>query len=518
MAFVESQLRGEPPIWLLEVPIGGHPYRFASRAVTVIDGATPIEFLGTLSNVDYGSAFTFASADFDLPAASVEVTFKDDIARRIEQGADLAAATATLALWIAGTQYADRRVVISGAVSIPSYGALGEPVSFDIESDFLKQGRQIPAADHLCALSSFPDLDPNTEGRSYPIIIGAPAFTAGGAGSPAYIVDGASHSGDKRALIAGHIVAALTVDIVDSVGNVYAGKAVFSDLDGNGNIYSYVIVTNAQYDATRSYFARWINGGGLVNPYGPGALTGGGDLVRWLLRESGATISDGKAAAVASALNPYIFDGYIGERVDALQLLQDEILPLLPASLIAGDGGIYPIVWRYDATEARAQLTADLDIYRAGLVEYEQSKIENEITLTYKYNCRYDELRRRTTVTGAPAKTSDLLWRNQYTSASYTRYGTRAANYESGFIERNATAGRVLNWLSRAKAGALRSIVYQAPTAYAWLDVGDVVSVSDHELAFDNKLMIIRRIDWGEIDLSFDLLVIPDLPRESMIL
>ena len=76
----------------------------------------------------------------------------------------------------------------------------------------------------------------------------------------------------------------------------------------------------------------------------------------------------------------------------------------------------------------------------------------------------------------------------------------------------------MLNWLSRAKAGALRSIVYQAPTAYAWLDVGDVVSVSDHELAFDNKLMIIRRIDWGEIDLSFDLLVIPDLPRESMIL
>ena len=518
MAFTESQLRGEPPVWLLEVTIGGHLYRFATQALTVQDGPDSIEFLGTLSNVDYGSAFTFASSDFDLPAASVEVTFKDNIARRIAQGADLAASTATLSLWIPDTDYDDRRVVISGSVALPAYGAVGEPVTFDIESDYLKHGRQIPAPANVCDLSNFPDLDLNCEGRTYPIVIGAPAFTGNAAGSPAYIVEGAGHAHDKRALIAGHLVEAPSVDIIDSAGNLYVGKTVASDLDANGNTYSYVIITNSEYDPTFSYFVRWTNGGGLRNPYGAGALTGGGDLVRWLLRESGATISDGKAAAVAAHLNPFIFDGYIGERVDALALLQDEILPLLPASLIAGDGGIYPIAWRYDATEARAELTADLDIYRDGLVEYDRGNIENEITLTYNYNCRYNELRRRTTVTGAPAKTSDLLWRNEYTTVSYNRYGQRAADYESAFIERNATAGRVLNWLSRAKGAALRSIVYRAPTAYAWLEVGDVVRVNDPELALDNQLMIIRRIDWGEVDLSFDLLIIPDLPRDSIIL
>ena len=530
--FNEPELRGKDPIWILEVTIGGHAYRFATEIITIQNDGSDLTYEGTLSGVDFGSELSFGAVEFEIPTAQVTVVFSDDIALMVARGADFGAATAELALWIPGEDYDDRRVVVRGGVQSPSYGGLGEAVGFSIEPDWMASKRQIPGADQIIATDQWPALDPNCEGKVYPVIIGAPGRELF-MGSPGYVIDDGTStgtSGSIKVMIAGHRVHADSVDVKNQDGNLYAGKYVYEESDPNGNIFSWIRLTAAEYIAGDSYFVSWIDGGGMLNPFGVGVsndlgespesyLTNGGDLVRYLLGVSGVLVDEGRTAAAAAQLNGITFDGFLGERTDPLEFVIDEIGPLLPMSLLAGADGLFPVAWRYDARkeDARATLIADQDVFREGLVEYEKNPIENEITLRYRFNARFSEVYKATTITGDDSKTmSGLQWRNDYSAASFTRYGTRTAEYETEFISRRASAGRVLGWMIRANAFRRRSVAYSAPVKFAWLNVGDIVAITDPEISFNEQLMMIRRIDWAETDLAFEFLLIPDLPRDTI--
>lgn len=513
---------GGEPIWILEVTIGGRVDRFATEAVTIMDGATALDYSGTLSDVGYESESAFGVVGFDIPSANVVFTFRDSLAERIANGADLGAASAELSLWILGQPYGDRRVVVQGGVDSPSYGGQGEPVRLSIEPDWLSKRKQIPSATAVITTANFSAHDPNCKGKTYPIILGA-CGREGFSGSPAYIIDDGAASAVVKLLIAGHPTVALTVDIERSNGAVYT-KAIIFKTDNHGHPYSYVELLGGEFTLGDTYWIRWSYGGGLPNPYRAinndnfeSYLTGGGDLVRWLLEQSGITIDQGRVIAVAEVLNQYTFDGFIGERVDPLEFLESEIAPLLPMSLLTSPAGIYPIAWRYNATalEARATLTADQDMFRDGVVNYEKNTVANAITIRFQYDVQTTDLGRVQTVTGDPAAPlGDLQWRNDYAAASFTRYGERAIALEAPMVSRPSTAGKILGWLSRANAFRRRLVSYQAPIEWAWLDVGDVVIVNDSDLFFDRQLMIVRKIAWGETDLEFEFLIIPDLPRD----
>jgi predicted phage tail protein len=177
------------------------------------------------------------------------------------------------------------------------------------------------------------------------------------------------------------------------------------------------------------------------------------------------------------------------------------------------------VVWRYDATseDAKAQLTADRHIYRDGDVEYQGTEVANEISLRYRYNARFAKLRAQVTVTGDPNKnTGDFLWRNSYAETSRSRYGTKPLDLETELVSSRATAGRIVNWMSRAYSAKHRTISYRAPYKLAYLQIGDIVSITDSELYFDDQVVLIQAIDWGEEDLVFTFLLIPDLPRDTI--
>ena len=80
--YTESELRDFKPIWLLQLVLGGVEYRFASETISIEHDSGSFLFDGTLSDVGVVSEMEFLSEDFDLPAASVVVTFKDDLAKR----------------------------------------------------------------------------------------------------------------------------------------------------------------------------------------------------------------------------------------------------------------------------------------------------------------------------------------------------------------------------------------------------------------------------------------------------
>ena len=538
--YTETDLRDFQPIWLLELTLAGKVYRFATETVSISSDADDLLFSGTLSDVDFVSEMEFASQDFELPSASCTVVFRDDIARRIAQGADLGSATAELSLFRkdSGDDYDDRQVIVAGAVSLPSYGAIGEPVSLEIEADWLRSSSLKPDAEHTINDFNHPFADENAVGSVYPMLFGNPG-SQGFAGSPIYIyyVFGGGFSPTVRGLVCGHRITCSSINVVrvkaaDATKTTTA-EVVQTDTDANGVLFSYVTLTG-DYAVGDSYFAQFnvATGGAQPNPYRrmtqtlsssqasiEGYLQNAGDILRYLLHLSGVKVDDGRTAAAAEFLTGYELDFFIGERVDVMDFIKSDLLPLLPCSLRASSEGLYPVVWRYDATaqDAKADLIADRHIYRESDVEYQSTPVANEISLKYRYNARYAKLRNQVTVTGdLNKKTGKFLWRNSYTVTSRSRYGLKPLEIETDLVSSRATAGRIINWMSRAYSSRHRKISYRAPYKLGYLQVGDVVTVTDSELHFDDQVMLIQAIEWTEEDLLFTFLLIPDLPRDTI--
>jgi hypothetical protein len=459
-----------------------------------------------------------------------------NLAKRISQGVDFGSATAELALFRKDTDddFDDRQAIVSGSVQEPSYGALGEPVSFNIEPEWLRNAQFIPSASAIIdADVQFSDCDENCEGAVYPQILGAPGRQEY-SGSPIYVVDGTGSP--IEGMVAGHPCSATHIDVLrvkkDGDTQLLSNQALVGATDSLGQQYLYVNLAG-YYDAGDSYFAKWTRGGGgLYSPFGvkkpedptttddkQNYLTGGGDLVRYFLHQSGAKVDDGRCAAAAKFLNFITFDFYLGERVDAMEFLRNEILPLLPCSLRATANGIYPVVWRYDAKEedAKTTLTANTDVFRAGPVEYADNDIFNEISIRYRHNARFNKLMKAVTITGDQNRDAHaFLWRSDYSVVSHSRFGAKGLELETELIGSRASAGRVINWMARAYSSKHRVVRYEAPYKFAWIEPGDIIALTDEDLFLETQIVIVQAIEWGETGLLFTFLLIPDLPRDTI--
>ena len=534
--YTEEALRKADLIWLLDLTLGGASYLFATESISIDSDDGARFYDGTLTGVNVSSELEFATPDFEMPSASCQVTFRIDLAKRIAQGVDLGSATAEISLYRKNTtdDYDDRAVVLRGRVDTGSYGAIGEPVSLNIEADFVRSLRQLPEPSAVVDKSvNWPQSEDNVQGAVYPVIIGSPGRQIF-AGSPIYVIENPG-SGVRRGLIAGHRCTATTISVVriqsgGAVSVLSSALPVLSAVDPNGLIYSYVEIPASDFTTGDSFFARFDKGGGgLINPFATGAeqdgdntpatLTGAGDLLRHFLHLSGVTVDDGRTAVAAQQLNVYEIDAFIGEVVNVMDFIKDELLPLLPCSLRASSEGIYPVVWRYDATEAdvKTHLTADRDIYRDGPVEYVGSDVFNEITINYRHNCRYNKLRQKVTITGDTDKQkSGFMWSNDYTLGSAIRYGVRSLQMDTELISSRATAGRVVNWMSRAFSQRHRVIMYNAPVKLSYLEIGDIVALTDADLSLVDQVVLIQAIEYGETDLKITFLMIPDNPRDTI--
>ena len=534
--FSEDELRDARLVWLLDLYFGGVHYYFSTESRSIPSDDGDIFYDGTLSNVGVEGEMEFGTPDFSMPSADVTVTFKINLAELIARGVDLGSASAELSLFRSdsGDDYDDRVVILQGPLDVPAYGAIGEPVSFTIEADFIRNQNQIPGpnavVDDGINWSFSPEI---SQGAIYPIIFGAPGNQSF-AGSPVYIVNDTG-SGDRTGLIANHPCTAAQVTLIgvkasdNSVFNKGA-KTVTTDIDTSGEIYSYVTVPAADYEEGNTYWVRWDQGnGGLINPYtvsvtATGAktvapLTGAGDILRYLLGLSGAKVDDARCFAASHSLNAIHLDFYIGEPVDVMEFIKSELLPLLPCSLRSSGEGLYPVVWRYDATEedVKANLTADVDIYRSSMVEYQSSTVYNDITINYRHDAQFNRLVKRVTVTGdITQEPTGFVYQNSYALASANRYGLKSLSIETELISSRASAGRVVNWMSRAYSGQHRTIQYKARKKLAYIEIGDVISITDPDLFLYTQIVIVQSIEWGDTELTFTFLLIPDIPRDSI--
>ena len=474
--FTEAELRVAKPLWVLDVSFAGAVWRFATEAVEIDAAGVTLSYLGSLSGVSFTEESTFASPDFDLPSASVTVVFDTDIAELIQQGHDLSGATGELALWIPGTGYSDRRIVVSGRAMAASYGELGEPVSFNLEPAWLDNSSLYPPPDALIGSSTWPLAATGSNGKAYPTVIGAPA--TGTSTTPIYVVDTTPSPPGEIGLLAGHPVQATSVKLRTSTG-LSAVVPVVPAVDGLGRAVATVDLTPYNPITGITFWAEWTAGGGLASPFSTELLQPAGEVIRWALEQTGLMIDRGRTIAAQGALSGYQLQGFIGETTDALEWLKADVLPLLPVSLAASADGIYPIVWDYDGPPV-ARLTAGTDCYRDGQVEYVENEIRNEISIRWAYDVSTTDYAKRTTLTGdTSTAVSDILGRNLYTITSHSRYGSRAYEIESQLVADAATAAKILGWQSRAYAYEHRSITYLCDVSLGWLQAVTFLLIPD---------------------------------------
>jgi hypothetical protein len=259
-------------------------------------------------------------------------------------------------------------------------------------------------------------------------------------------------------------------------------------------------------------------GGGLVRD---GVLIrSAGDVLQYLLSLTSIPVDAGRFAAAAPLLDAFQFDATITERVNVWELIQDEILPLLPVSLVSGPEGLYPIVWRYSATAGDAVLVlnadTDPDVSRAGRVAYDSSDRKNRFTLEYQLSYRTGSYQASLTY-GAAADAADDASVTVHPACTYARARTGLVveqSMSSAWVYDSATARAVLEWQAAAYALPTRTVAYLVPeVAFVHVERGMIVALTDSSIYLAGALCMVRDVltdGTGYLTLTLQLLEVPN--------
>lgn len=492
--FSAAQLRGANLFWLLDLTWAGRVFRLSSQEIAVtstVDGA--LSYVGDLAeDVAWTDAVSLFAGGGEPRSLPIRFTLPVNIPQWVQEGHDLAQATGQLSRWIEGTTYETRMIVLDGRLVDPEYGAADEPVSASLESNPYDDRALLPTADQVVTAATWPTAV--TLGASYPFVFGRfnDSYTSH---APAYYV-----STSDQVLIAGHKVAAATVEIGD--GDNVDTFAVVTGLDSLGQVVSTVDITGAASIVVGSgaeYWTIFYGGasdglGGAMRLDNAGAIDGAGDLLQVLLSKSTKKWDRGRTAAAVPFLNRFRVAGYIGESVSPWAYIQANLLKILPVSIVEGTDGLYPLVWRYDAVAGdavdRFDTGADPSIERASSVSYVGTNdVVNEFKLSYAPRGRHGDFKKTVTLGAVQGNAS------VYTRISQARYGRRSEDNETICVYADATAALIVTWWARAKSLPARMVSYTTGHDRRWLERGNIVLLTDAELAFTDELAMILDIE-----------------------
>ena len=518
-------------IWLLSIEYAGRLWRWSSEPITLTDASGDVQqFDGGLEGLDVEQVLPSFGESPDMLSASLDLMWPSDVALLVSQGHDLSAATGELALFVRGTSFDDRYVLIDGNISQPQYGDANEPVSLTLEEHPFDDGALIPAATAIISEDAGNDGWDN-DGDQYPLPFGGVGeYTTALGGtknlrqSPAILADATAATEVVLLIVAGHHVPTTTNTV--TIGTTveddwYSGTATLTrTIDGLGQQITQATLTTA-HDAVHAdfrhqskYWVRWTHGSSLPDDVSGTPITGAGSLITWMLRRSSLRFDHESWGSATTALNEYQVHGYINEQVTPWQWVEENLLPLLPVTIHASSAGLYPVIWRHDATTADAveRITAGAGILRVGAVEYD--KLPTDTTQHMQLDWAYDDgdgEHRRTTII-RPADNSARLkneMHSVHTQTSASRYAnTNSLTVSSDVVYDAATATRVMSWWALAKGFTHRLIKYEMPQHFAWLRIGDVVTITDDGIHLTDEVALVRsvsRTDRGRLLVGLQL-------------
>jgi len=505
--------------WLLQIRHQGQVYRWTSDGLPVASRSGDLATTGGMDALEVRETLPVVGGVADRRSVSVTIQWPTDVAAEAAQGSDLTTGTGEIYLLAGPQQVEDARLVVAGPLSQPVYGGVGEPVRLTIAGEPYDDAAQIPEASARISLDTWPDATEAALGRWYPLVWGRPGVADDAGvieGSPAYAVEHTGAAAD-RLLIAGHAVTATSVQVVyDAGGGTLAtlSRPVEEVADGLGRTVATVDVSGASaaLRAASAWTIRWVGSGGLTSPYQTGRTVSTlGEIARYLAEQS--TIPQDRAAwAVVMERYPWSSSGWLSEPASPMDVLRDQILPVLPVAMGWSSSGMRPIRYRYDAGQLDHidTLRAGEDCSRTGGVTYERQPedIAQQIRVGYG-----GDSSRRWVVLEADGWRGGESTSSVWSRAARQRWRagpTRTREVLSPAIWRRSTAALVALWQARVHGASPRTVMYSCGPERAWIDLGDVVRLTDLEIGETDTLALViaRTIQIsGAVDL--DLMILP---------
>lgn len=519
-------------VYLLDLEVGGHVFRFATETVEVTDAdGLTYRYAEGLSDpgASYGSVVGVGDA-----SVSVSVLAEIDWALLVARGHALDRCPAVLRLWYAGRELERARVVLRGLTAAPTYGALGEPLQVSIARSMRDQTRLIPPVQAVVDPSTWPvtgtvaggiRIPDAAIGASYPLVVGAPGHTEDATPVPCVPVPQAEFEAGvaypKVIWLGGHATQV-------RLRWAYPDPPQEFDLspssmqDALGRVVQFVLSGESRESG------RYLIGFRDDDAYGGGIrwrgklLRGAGDVLDWVLSTFyDGPIDHGRLSAVRAALNRYQVDTYINSPVSAWEWLSRAVLPMLPVELRDGPRGIFPALIRYDLT--RRDAVAHLDatpgsgrVTRSSPVTL-VSSVANEVSVDFRpVSESGSRWLGRVVVTGAAgfpsvdrATVSDTrVVRDPLCTASQARYGVRPLHVQAGATWDAATAALFARQLVARRAWPRRAVQYVGGPWLDDLELGQGVLLTDPDLYVTSAVALVADVIPGPGETAVDLLLL----------
>ena len=544
----ENDYKGADLVWLLVVDWGGALYRFSNIPVEIAYSNGHYLFEGQLDQLDFTEQSDLFEISVEENSVSVAVVFPHNMVQEFRAGRILDGARAELSYVMIRNgsvlqTFNERILLFEGEISQPIIGDPEEPegfAAFSVEQQPYDMSGYLLDLDNLINISKFQnvpqDLGP---GKPYPLVFGNPSNSIRSDGtnvpnlfsSPAYPIDSQNAGGEGGAhnylMIAGHKVEATKVMIRDGDYRI-ASLDVQEAKDINGVLYSYVdIQPTSLYKpddtghSNKSYFTRWFNpsggggyAGGHFNPFGEGILEGGGDLIMFALSKTNMKIDFEAWGSVAQILNNFKFAGYVNEpRISAWDWVNQNILPLMPVSVVSGPYGLRPIMFLQYLQGQKIAFTTHIkegsDFQRISALEAAVGldEIYNAIEIRYSKDGTSGNYMSYFSIGGDlqyTPQTSDI---DGYATLSQQRYGLRRNVIETNYVYDTGTAGRIARYLLRANCLVKRRLSYRAASKYGYLMIGDVIGLTSDTLFLTEQIATIVTKKWDGNTWLYDILV-----------
>lgn len=550
--------KSSQPVFVIELNWSGIVYFLSTEPIETMSNYGLVKYIGGIEEPPTFDQEIKEGFNLDTFFVSVACQISNiDIAGEILKGNYIENSEAELSMLLVKNgqvlPYEERIQLFRGYVSQPVFGHIDKTqsyIEFSVESKVFDSSVYSLLVDSLGRCNSLdvsainsPITSPFSavfdafnriqifephRGKQIPFVFGVAGRVVDQSGSyfdfpatPAYVLSRNAATNEVYILIASHPVKDSVVKLHDNRGNSVLITGGLGNVEqfimSNGRVFSYIkydldngFVANIHTDTSVQYWVSWREGG-YISPSFNGPLENGGDLCLWLLQQGNADIDYQSWESVRSFLNAYKFAGYIKESEETpIEFLDKNILPFLPVSVINGNEGLravpdllnsgIPIIVNYE-------ITANPEFSRVAPVTTltDPNDIINSYTLEYARDGSKDVY--RSVMRLEPDKTnySNYTFTSLYAEVSKQRFGEKQLIEEAPYIYDDHTAALVCKDKIKKLSFPKRETIYFASARYGYLDIGDVISLTDESLGLSNKKAQITRKVFKETNWEYTI-------------
>ena len=527
--FPRSELLRAKPVFLLEIHWGSYIYRFATKSVHLLDNSVYLPFTGHLDNPQYSERSELLGFDIEEKSVPLSLHFAGvNIALQEMRGNTIEGSKAELSYILEDvhTNYDERIILAQGIISQPVYGHPDRPAEYlecSIEStNIVNAIGLLPAQNARYTLTE--DIDPSitfndrNQGKVLPIVFGSFTFIDGTElyTIPSYFIASPLLGTIRLTISCTHIIST-TSKVKDTKNHTDTGPVKLRGKTQGEKFLNYSEVDLSSFTVedptTNEDIEYWSYvDKSMPSPYSDGVLTGGGDVCLWALTVSGIQVDYDAWYNVRHFLNEYKFAGVItNDTVTGLDFLQTNIIPYLPLEVVQGNNGLSPrlnlMVEGVTVTPVE-HITAGSVFFRTGPVIplTEPQDICNSVTVFFCWQGLKQAYFAGVYVgTDQPGELRNLSNDSiqEYSIISSSKFGKRHRILELNYVYDYATASRIAQEYIRFNSMPRLGITYNAIGYYGWLQVGDVIVLTDSDISIDQQKAQIVSKTWNETHWEF---------------